>query len=226
MALSASSVERLTVDSMKQKVTLLPHHSLGDSRGVFAGLVALITHPVVIGTLGLILIVRTSVPTLQEQLFYLLTLVLITFAPAALYMLVHFRGNVAEMLEMVEREARLVPYILMILGAFGAMVLLTQLDAPRPVFIMTLVLLANEVVMGTVNFWTKVSIHTATVTFTAITLGVLINPNWFGLLFLVPLIAWARIYRQRHTIQQVVGGAILSALLTSVVIFLSQIFIK
>lgn len=211
---------------MKQKVTLIPHGSLGDTQGVFAGLVALITHPVVIGTLGLILIVRNSVPTLQEQLFYLATLVLITFAPAALYMLVAFRGNVAEMLEMVDREARLVPYALMILGAFAAMVLLTQLDAPKPVFIMTLVLLANEIVMSTVNFWTKVSIHTATVTFTAITLGMLVSPNWFALLFLVPLIAWARIYRKRHTLQQVTGGAVLSALLTSIVIFLSLIFIK
>jgi membrane-associated phospholipid phosphatase len=211
---------------MKQKVTLIPHNAQGDSHGVFAGLVALITHPVVIGTLGLILIIRSSIPTLSEQLFYLITLVTITFAPAALYMLVHFRGNVAEMLEMVEREARLIPYLLMILGAVGAIVLLTQLNAPQPVFIMTLVLLANEVVMGTINFWTKVSIHTATVTFTAITLGALVHPNWYALLFLVPLIAWARIYRKRHTLQQVTSGAVLSGLLTSIVIFLSSIFIQ
>jgi membrane-associated phospholipid phosphatase len=210
---------------MKQKVTLLPLGPLRDSQGIFAGLVALIAHPIVIGTLGLLSVVLGNIPTVQEQLFYLTTLVLITFAPAALYMFVHFRGNMAEMLELIEREARLIPYILMILGAFSAIILLTQIDAPRPVFIMTLVLLANEIILGTINFWTKVSIHTATVTFTAITLGVLVNPAWYGLLFLIPLIAWARIYRGRHTIQQVVSGAILSAFITITVIALSALFI-
>lgn len=211
---------------MKQKVTLIPQDSLGDSHGVFAGLIALIAHPVIIGTLGLILIIRDSIPTFGEQLFYLIALVLITFAPAALYMFVHFRGNVAEMMEMVDREARLVPYILMILGAIGAIILLTQLDAPRPVFIMTLVLLANEIVMATANFWTKVSIHTATATFTALTLGMLINPVWYGLIFLVPLIAWARIYRQRHTLHQAVAGAVLSAALTGLVLILCANFLN
>lgn len=197
-----------------------------DTHDVFAGMVALIAHPVIIGTLGLLLVVMTTIPSRTDQLIYLATLVLITFVPAALYLFVLFKGNVSEMLELIDREARLVPYILMIVGAVAAVILLSQLNAPRAIFVMTLVLLANEVVLGTINFWTKVSIHTATATFTALTLGYLINPAWYALIFLVPLIAWARVYRKRHTINQVIGGTFFAALVTTVVIFLSAQFIK
>lgn len=193
-----------------------------DSADVFAAFVALITHPVVIGSLSLLTIILNTVTSLQEQLFYLLLLILLTFAPAALYLFVQFKGNLTEMLELINREARLVPYILMIVGALVAVTTLILINAPRPIFIMTLVLLANEVVLGTVNFWTKVSIHTATATFTAITLGYLMNPAWYALIFLVPLIGWARVYRQRHTLQQVIGGTFFAAAISTVTILIAH----
>lgn len=193
-----------------------------DSLDVFAALVALVTHPAIIGMLGLLTIVTFSVSDIREQLFYLILLTALTFIPAALYLLVFFRGNVADALELVNREARLIPYILMVVGALMAIIVLIAIEAPRPIFVMTLVLLANEIVMGTINFWTKVSIHTSTPTFTGITLGYLVSPGWYALIFLVPLIAWARVYRKRHTLQQVIGGTVFAAIITLIVIFLSH----
>lgn len=189
-----------------------------DSRDTFAILVALITHPIFIGSLGLLTVVLSTVSDWQMRAFYLVLLVVLTFVPAALYLFVLFRGNVLEVLELINREARLIPYILMIVGAIIAVTILFRIDAPRPIFIMTLVLLANEVVLGTINFWTKVSVHTATATFTAITLGYLINPAWYGLIFLVPLIGWARVQRSRHTLKQVITGTLISALVSGLVI--------
>lgn len=191
----------------------------------FASVVALVAHPVVIGTLGLLTVVSNTLIDPIQQLNYLALLALLTFAPAALYLFVHFKGNVGEMLELIEREARLVPYILMILGAIGAIIVLKVIDAPRPIFIMTVVLLANEIILGTINFWTKVSIHTATATFTSLTLGYLMGPVWYAMLFLVPLIAWARVRRKRHTIRQVAGGAIFAALITAAVLGYAELFI-
>lgn len=196
-----------------------------DNHDVLASLIALVAHPIIIGTLGLLTVVFTAMPDPKERILYLALLTLITFAPAALYLLVHFKGSVMEMFELIDREARLVPYLLMILGAIGAIVILAQIEAPRLIFIMTLVLLANEIILGTLNFWTKVSIHTATVTFTAITLGYLIDPAWYVLLFLVPLIAWARVYRRRHTLKQVLGGALFAGIISFIVIVLSHQFI-
>lgn len=191
----------------------------------FATLVTLLGHPVVIGTLGLFTVIFTTIDNPREQLIYLLLLIFLTFAPAALYLFVHFKGNLMEMLELIEREARLIPYLLMILGAIGAILVLTALSAPRPIFVMTLVLLANEIILGTLNFWTKVSIHTATITFTAMTLGYLVNPAWYSLIFLVPLVAWARVYRKRHTLKQVIGGTVFAAIITVIVIVLSNYFV-
>lgn len=196
-----------------------------DSRDSFAILIALITHPISIGTLGLLTVVMTSVADWQMRIFYLVSLVVLTFIPAALYLFVLFRGNVFEVLELINREARLMPYTLMIFGAIIAVTILMAIDAPKPIFIMTLVLLANEVVLGTINFWTKVSVHTATATFTALTLGYLINPAWYGLIFLVPLIGWARVHRHRHTLKQVITGTLIAAIVTSLVIIIgSKVF--
>lgn len=191
----------------------------------FAALVALVTHPIVIGTLGLLTVVMQSVGTISQQLFYLVLLAVITFLPAALYMFVYFKGDVSEMLEMIDREARLVPYVLMIVGALGAIIVLDQINAPRPIFVMTLVLLANEVILGTINFWTKVSIHTATATFTAMTLGYLASPYWYSFVFLVPLIGWARVLRKRHTLYQVISGTLFAAAITGLVLAFSHRYI-
>lgn len=191
----------------------------------FAGAIALVTHPVVIGTFGLLTIVDGTTGSLREELFYIVLLTILTFFPAALYLFLFFKGNVAEMLELIDREARLIPYILMIAGALGAIFVLDYLGAPRSIFIMTLVLLINEVVLGTINFWTKVSIHTATATFTALTLGYLASPYWYSLLFLLPLIAWARVVRKRHTVKQVVGGVVFASAITGIVLFICDRFI-
>lgn len=196
-----------------------------DPTDAFAALVAMIAHPIFIGTLGLLTVVLNTVHNFHDQAFYLLLLMLLTFAPAALYLFVYFKGNIVEMLELINREARLVPYLLMTLGAVLAVLVLVNIHAPHAIFLMTLVLLANEIVLGTINFWTKVSIHTATATFTSIMLGYLIDPVWYGLLALVPLIAWARVYRKRHTLQQVISGVVFASVITVLVITLGQHFL-
>lgn len=193
--------------------------------GIFADCIALIGHPIVLGVLGLLTIVFNTIMTPNERVFYLLLLMLLTFAPAALYLFVHFRGNIFQMLELINREARLIPYILMIVGAVVAVTILVYIEAPRTLFIMTLVLLANEIVLGTINFWTKVSIHTATPTFTAMTLGYLMNANWYLLLFVIPFIAWARVYRKRHTLVQAISGAGFAGAITGLVLVVSHYFL-
>lgn len=190
-----------------------------------AAIIALAGHPAILGCLGFIMIVLTTTQDFNERLFYLILLTLMTFIPAALYLFVHFKGNVLDMLELIDREARLIPYILMIGGAVAAIITLVGLHAPRPIFIMTLILLANEVVLGTINFWTKISIHTATASFTALMLGYLVDPNWYWLLLLVPVIGWSRVYRRRHTRNQVVGGGIFATVITGLVLVLSHFYL-
>lgn len=218
--MNALEVTRLTISPMTDSRTILRRPT-----DVFADSVALIAHPVVLGSLGLLTIVFNTVSSPSERVFYLLLLMLLTFAPAALYLFVHFRGNIVQMLELVNREARLIPYILMIIGAVVAISTLFYIDAPRSIFIMTLVLLANEIVLGTINFWTKVSIHTATPTFAALTLGYLMNPNWYLILLIVPLVGWARVYRQRHTLVQAASGALFAGAITWLVILTSHYFL-
>lgn len=196
-----------------------------DPRSLFASLVAFIAHPVVVGTLGLLTIVFQTIEPMQARLFYVVLLILLTFVPAAFYLFIYFKGNIFEMLELIQREARLVPYILMILGAIGAIIVLSMLQAPKPIFVMTLVLLANEVVLATINFWTKVSIHTATPTFTALTLGYLVSPYWYLLLLLVPLVAWARVYGKRHTLKQVIGGFLFATAVTMISLTTAHFFL-
>ena len=64
------------------------------------------------------------------------------------------------------------------------------------------------------SFW-KISFHTSWITFTSITYYVFFG-KWMLLLFLfVPLVAWARVKIERHTVGQVITGSLLAFITVS-----------
>ncbi len=172
-----------------------------------ADLIGILAHPIVLGCLGLATIVIKHVPQPDLQLFYLSFLALMTFAPAAIYLFVHYQGRILDILEVVDRQARLVPYFLMVIGSISALVVLSFIQAPMAIIAVTAVLLVNEIALGALNLYTKVSIHTATPALTALTLGYLVSPLWLWCLLITPIVGWARVARQRHTAKQVVLGS-------------------
>lgn len=86
------------------------------------------------------------------------------------------------------------------------------LGAPRLITAFALVFAA----LGFLNLFlagnTKISIHMEGVTALALTGLLAVGTNLFFLIFLIPLVAWARVYLKAHTMSEVVYGAFASVL--------------
>ncbi len=85
------------------------------------------------------------------------------------------------------------------------------LGAPGLVVRGMLVLLLLLILAATLNRWSKISLHTSIGAFCTVTL-VAVN-MWVagGALILATAVGWARIWLERHTLWQVLGGAALGA---------------
>lgn len=74
-----------------------------------------------------------------------------------------------------------------------------------------------------ITYFSKISAHTASITYLALLLINLYGPrlNWF--LITIPMVSWSRIYRKNHTFSQVLGGVILSLVVVTLAYFINLI---
>lgn len=117
-------------------------------------------------------------------------------------------------------DQRKIPFLLAGISATLGAIALALIGAAKPVIVMGVVYAVNAVAVGLLTLVWKVSIHTALYSAIVTVIVVLFNIQYAWLyLILVPL-AWSRIYRHRHSLNQVIGGAIIAFVLTSIVFWL------
>ena len=68
-----------------------------------------------------------------------------------------------------------------------------------------------SVIFLSINLWRKVSLHTAFITATVTVLFLLYGFMSTASIVLIPLVAWARIELEHHSLAQVATGAFLGA---------------
>ena len=126
-------------------------------------------------------------------------------------------------LHLKNREERFLPLcctlVSMIVGTF----LLHRLGAAREIVWVGVAYITNSVVFLAITLMWKISFHSSVATGCVTVLVMLANPLFGWLFLLVPLIAWARVYRKRHTLSQTVVGAVLAAGNTVLVLHLAKL---
>jgi membrane-associated phospholipid phosphatase len=96
--------------------------------------------------------------------------------------------------------------------------LLRALNAPESLPALLLIYVALAITMLSIsNFW-KISLHTGGVGGFAAFLTWTFGPAWALCFLAIPIVGWARVYRQRHTWAQVVAGGLVGASVTLVVL--------
>jgi len=117
-------------------------------------------------------------------------------------------------------KERKIPFLVAgILAVIGAIILII-LDAAKPVIVMGVTYAVNALAVALVTQFWKISIHTALFSAVVTIAVVIFGPSyWWLYLILIPL-AWSRIHRHRHTILQVVAGALLAFVLTTATFFI------
>jgi hypothetical protein len=154
-----------------------------------------------------------------EMLWWLLILVPIVVLPPLLYILWLVHAGKLEDIYMPDRSTRLRPLTVMMGWIFLCLLLIRYWEAPAIVeafFLSAFVLIG---ILSLVTLFWKISFHGATIS-AAATATVMMAGSWAWPVFLlVPLVGWARIRLERHTLRQVFYGSLIGALMGLILVY-------
>jgi len=150
----------------------------------------------------------------------LLALLLLTGIPLA-YILIGMRKGWVSDLELSHREERPRFILVSFSSDLLALAVLWLGGAPRMIWTLALVYACLGVTMFTIsNFW-KISLHLVTVSGFSTLLVYVFGPGAWWTFLSLPLVAWARLHRKKHTPAQLLAGAVLGATITAGVLWMA-----
>ena len=158
-----------------------------------------------------------------SSLFFAAIVVLFMSIGPMLYILVGVSLGKFSDIDVSIRSQRLGPFLFGITSSLIGFFILLFNNAPKNLETVLLTASTLGLILMTITFWWKISMHASgisgTVTFLAIIYGQFVLPAFL----LVFLVGWSRIVLKRHTTAQVIVGAILSAAFTLIMLMLRGI---
>jgi membrane-associated phospholipid phosphatase len=112
------------------------------------------------------------------------------------------------------REARLRPYLVGALSCLLGLIVLLYLSAPRPVTLLALCYGVNTLVMAAITQRWKISAHAAGAAMPFTALVSAFGAAALPFVVVIPVVCWARVRAQMHTVAQVCAGSVLGFLMT------------
>jgi len=119
-----------------------------------------------------------------------------------------------------ERETVFSTFIVVYLLGAGA---LWVIHAPRVLIATMLGYFAATLVVGYITRYWKISTHALGITAPLVALTLLYGRQTLPFLVLIPMVCWARVYLKAHTLAQVVAGALLGAVSTTLFFYLFHV---
>jgi len=127
-------------------------------------------------------------------------------------------GKISD-IHMKERQERIVPFAVSIVCAILAWQVLRMMNAPSILPLIAAITLVELAVMLVITFAWQISMHAMSISVALVATGIVFGaaPALF-VSPLLPIVGAARLRLQRHTLAQVVAGAIVGALIPLVVL--------
>ncbi len=126
---------------------------------------------------------------------------------------------------MPDREKRLKPMVVIFSWLVVSLFILRLLHAPPVMLLLVDVIIGQLVLLGLITTRWKISFHSATIMSATAVMAVIHSESVLILSALVPVVGWARIRLKRHTLMQVVAGAIVGGVISAIAfLFLMQKF--
>ena len=95
---------------------------------------------------------------------------------------------------------------------------------PKILFVTVFAVLLGLIAISIVNKKVKASVHVAVISAFMLIIAILYKGPYLLSLMLVPIIGWSRVKTKKHTVLEVILGAILGGLLTFVVYFIGKLY--
>lgn len=173
----------------------------------------LLSPPLLWAMIALPVAFRDAGPDQHPLLWAAIYALFVCLLPALYIGINVLRGSISD-LHLRERRQRHRPYLVTILSASSAWVILSLLDASLVMRALALFSLANVVVMAAITVFWQISMHTMSMSSALMALALLFSaPLALVVSPLLPLVYAARHRLGRHSHRQLLGGAFLGALL-------------
>ncbi len=170
-----------------------------------------------IGTVGIVY-ARTSHSSRQFLLWVSISLLFSTALPLLYILTGIWRGTISDV-HVMERDQRSAPFVIAIVGGFLGAFLLYLLQAPVSVWGLSIIQAVNGLAILAITHFTKISVHVSVLSATVMG-AIALNPHFspYLLLWLIPVLIWARTKRGRHSWWQGIAGFVVASGVTSLVI--------
>jgi hypothetical protein len=191
---------------------------------LFAKVVTAIIHPVTLMVPAVFIIAYES----GESLFssFLWTFIALIFSGVVGGFVLHgVKKGFFKDLDVSVRKQRVILYPFVIGVVFLFMILVHLMKGPKVLELSSIIFIIALFILDLINRKIKASVHVAAIS--ALVIGfIFIYGGWtvFALL-LIPLIAWARVVLRRHTVKEVIVGAICGIILSILGIIVVQFII-
>jgi len=185
-----------------------------------ANLTSNILNPFLVSLVVILLLSFKATSSVLDALKWSLILIAISILPVYLVIVYLVRSERVEGFFISVRKQRTKIYLLAGACAGVGCAILPYWGAPLTLVATFVAGLSAAVVFMCINLRWKISLHTAFVAASVTALVILYGWIAAVTVVLVPLIAWARIGLEHHSLAQVATGALLAALIVVVVFYL------
>lgn len=118
-----------------------------------------------------------------------------------------------------EKEDRIKPLVVACISYIICLVILYVLKGPLFLKAIFAISIVSTIILTIITYFWKICLHTSGITFMVITFYILFG-KWILLMIpLIPLIGWARVRIKKHTVNQVILGAGITAITTFLIYY-------
>jgi len=183
--------------------------------------ISVIFSPFLIPVPTILLLAWTYANSLQQVMLWMLVVSVFASVLPSVFILALVRSVRLSDLHLAVRKQRLAPLYLSLVSTLVGIIVLQSIDAPSQIVLPCIAYAINGVVFTAITHRWKISFHCGSAAGSIIVLMLLVDAKIAWLSLLLPLIAWARVHRKRHTILQTVAAALIAAAGTVLVLQIS-----
>lgn len=183
--------------------------------------ISVLFSPFLLPIASILLIVRSSVATMQQGLLWMVIVILFAGVLPMLYIFILFRLGRLSDVRLTVREQRAKPLMFSLISALVGSGILHLLNVPQEIVWLCIACVINGLVLTLITQVWKISFHSGVAAGCMTGLATIISSQFVYLFILLPFIAWARVHRKRHTFLQTVIAAPIAIANTAVVLRLA-----
>jgi len=182
-----------------------------------AFIISAVSSPYLVPFFFLIAIVQEQTESLYEFALWTGAGIFFSIGIPTITILIRYRRGEISDFHIMYREQRAEPLAIGLISASIGTAIFYEFHAPSALIKLGLCMVLNGIAFLAVTRYWKVSMHLGTLTAAIVCVLFLFGSHLLWLFLFLPPVIWARLYRRKHTLLQILAAIALSGTITSAV---------